>query len=226
MEGLMTDTTMPPSSTPESPLESPPMTPKPASYILLSARRRRYEKIIGSVGALALVGVGLSGWVVANQQSSVASAWHHRDVAEVATNRSLSATLATARSSITTLNGRVVTLNGQMTTLNGRVVTLNGQITTLDGQLSTVATQKEKALDQNAVLSQLLSAAGAVSSDLATCVTDTDTFETELFNDINDGTVLVDPSLMSNATTVGDECNQAATANTQMQTAISQATGG
>jgi hypothetical protein len=98
---------------------------------------------------------------------------------------------------------------------------VDSTISGLQGQLSTVGTQKEKALDQNAALTHLLSAAGAVSAALQTCVGDTDTFETELFDDIDDGTVLDDPSLQSNAINVDDECNAAETANQGLQAAIS-----
>jgi len=67
------------------------------------------------------------------------------------------------------------------------------------------------------VLTQLVSAASSVSASLATCVTDTDTFETQLNDDIDDGTILDDPTLMTNATAVGTECRAAETANQELQ---------
>ena len=192
-----------------------------------------------AVAVVALMAIGVTGWLVANQQSSIAAGWHRSDVAEVATNRGLSSTLVKARSSITTLNARltatkaqlstarssIATLDGQVSSLTRQVTTLDGTISKLQGQLSTVGTQKEKALDQNAALTQLLSAAGTVSTALQTCVVDTDSFENQLFDDIDNGTVLDDPTLLSNATNVDDECNAAETANQTLQSAITGETG-
>jgi len=168
------------------------------------------KSIITGAVIVALLAATTVGWAVAKQQSSRASSWQHRDVAEVAQNLALSGTLGRARTSITTLNGRVTTLGSQ-------IVTLNNQVSGLQGQLASTADQKEKALDQDAVLTQLVSAASTVSASLATCVTDTDNFQTQLVDDINDGTVVDDPTLMTNATAVGNECGAAESANEQLQ---------
>jgi hypothetical protein len=220
------------------PPTDPALLSKP-TFVLVPVKRRKREKIVVAFAVVALAGVGVSGWLVARQQSSVAAGWRRSDVAQVSTNRVLSSTLVAARSSITRLNGRVTLtdaqlvtarssitkLGGQVHNLTAQVTTLDGTITGLQGQLSTVGTQKEKALDQNAALTQLLSAAGAVSTALQTCVQGTDSFMNQLVDDIDDGTVLDDPTLTSNADNVDDVCSAAETANQQLQAAISGETG-
>jgi hypothetical protein len=168
------------------------------------------KSIITGAVIVALLAATTLGWAVAKQQSSLASSWQHRDIAENAQNLALSGTLSQARTSITTLNGRVTSLGSQ-------IVTLNGDVSSLQGQLAATADQKEKALDQNAVLTQLVSAASTVSASLASCVTDTDSFETQLDDDLADGTIVDDPTLMTNASAVGTECGAAEAANQQLQ---------
>jgi hypothetical protein len=165
--------------------------------------RTRNRILTGLVVAI-LLAAAVAGGVLFYQQRNTARQWRSRDLAEVATADQLKASLA-----------------GDQQTINK----LNGQVANLDNQISALATAKEKAQDQNTALSQLLSTAGTVSNDLETCVQDTDSFESELVDDINNGTVDSDPSLSTNATNADNVCNSAEQANQQMQQAIAAAGG-
>ena len=141
--------------------------------------------------------------IIALQQSSSASKWRQDDQKAVAQ-------LALAHSSIKTLNSEVSTLNGHVSTLNT--------------QLAAEANAKEKALDQDTVLSQLVSAEGTVSTELNTCVTDLQSFISTVGTDLGDGNYN-DPALSSESGTASSDCDQAQSANQTLQSALSGATG-
>jgi hypothetical protein len=188
------------------------VNPATGDYVLVKARRRRREKVGVLVVGVVLAAGAAVGWVDASHQSTVAAQWRQKDLAEVAVAH--------------TLSGNLTAANRSISGLNGQVASMSTQITGLQGQLATVATQKEKAVDQNTALTALLSSAGTVSSDLQTCVQDTNSFESELIGDIDSGNVLGDPYLSGNATNVDSVCTTAETANRQMQADISAETGG
>jgi hypothetical protein len=104
------------------------------------------------------------------------------------------------------------------------VSSLNGQVGTLNTQLSAQATAKEKALDQNTVLTQLVNQESSVSTELNTCVTDLQTFITTVGTDLGNGNYY-DPYLSSESSTASTDCNQAQSANQALQSSLSGATG-
>ena len=98
-------------------------------------------------------------------------------------------------------------------------VALYGTLVSTRSQLSAVASQKEKALDQDAVLTTALDDATSVASILSTCVDDTDTVLSEIDSSLNSG--FIDPSLESDATTAGQVCSQAQSENATLQRTLS-----
>lgn len=111
----------------------------------------------------------------------------------------------------------------QVQAANSRIGSLNSQITALQGQLSNVATQKAKAVDQETVLQQLLSAAGNVADDLQQCLTATNQLDADLTAAAGSGNVGRLNSLEAEGAQVDATCNQAESANQQLQTAIQNA---
>ncbi|HET9078024.1 MAG TPA: hypothetical protein VFN68_13900 [Acidimicrobiales bacterium] len=118
---------------------------------------------------------------------------------------------------------QVKSANGRIGTLNSQVATLHNQLSSLQGQLSNVATQKEKAVDQETVLQQLLSAAGSVADDLQQCLTATNQLDTDLNTAVGSGDVSRLNALEAEAAQVDATCNQAESANQQLQSAIQNA---
>jgi septal ring factor EnvC (AmiA/AmiB activator) len=203
----------------------PPITPDPMAPPM-TAKRRLYARIaIGIALAMLLAGT-VSGWATARQQAATADKWRKSDLIEVAANQRLTTTLAGARTTITSLNGQVTTLQSHVTDLTGQVATGQQQLAASQVQLAAVANQKAKVQDQNAVLNNLVGAAGKVSSMLQTCVTDSNSVWSQLLGDINNGTILSDTTLDGNIATVTTECNAAETANHQLQTVIASTTAG
>ena len=140
---------------------------------------------------------------IALQQSSSAKQWRKDDHAALAE-------LATAHASIRSLNVKVSTLNGHVNTLNT--------------QLSAEANAKEKALDQNTVLTQLVNEEGTISTELNTCVTDLQTLITTVGTDLGDGNY-TDPSVSEESDTASSDCEQAQSDNQALQSALSGASG-
>ena len=134
--------------------------------------------------------------VIALQQSSSASQWHKADEMAIAE-------LAAAHSSINSLNSHVSTLNTQ---------------------LAAEASAKEKALDQNTVLSQLVSEEGTVSTELNTCVTDLQSLISTVGTDLGDGNY-GDPTISTESNTASSDCDQAQSDNQKLQSALSGTTG-
>lgn len=141
--------------------------------------------------------------LLALHENSVADGWH-RDYVTASTE------LAAARSSIRTLNKQVSSLNGQVGSLNT--------------QLAAQASAKEKALDQDTVVSQLLNQEGSVSTELNTCVNDLETLIGTIGNDLSND-YYTDPSVLSEVDTASSDCNQAQSANDSLQSSLSGATG-
>ena len=158
------------------------------------SRRKRVPIILVSVLCLLLIGAG----VLAFQQHSVADKWMHNDQQEVHKNAALSS---------------------QVSSLHGQVSNLNGQVSNLQSQVSAVSNQKEKALDQNAVLTSALNDAAGVANDLNTCVNDTEVVLTDVSDSLSSG--FVSPSLQSDATTSGEVCRQAQTEESALQAVLS-----
>lgn len=157
--------------------------------------------------ALLAVGGGLGYLAWHNDQTALR--WRRLDLAQIARADQLTAQVRQA-------NSRIATLNGQ-------VGTLDGQITSLQNQLSSVANQKEKAVDQADVLQQLLGDAGTVANDLQQCVTATNQLESDLSNAAGSADVTQFSALQQEAAQVNGTCNQAESANQQLQSAIQNA---
>lgn len=87
---------------------------------------------------------------------------------------------------------------------------------------SLVITKQRLSIESNqkkAAQSQIQTLAGAVTSDLRTCVDDTGTVSSEVASSVSAGHVL--SALESDATTAGDVCGQAQSENSSLQTALS-----
>ncbi len=171
-------------------------------------RRRGVRWLVGAlVVALLATGGGLGYLAWHNDQTALE--WRRLNVAQIARADHLTAQMRTA-------NDRIATLNGQ-------VSTLDGQISSLQGQLSSVANQKEKAVDQADVLQQLLNAAGTVADDLQQCLTATNQFDADLNAAAGSADVTQFAALQAEAAQVNSTCNQAESANQQLQSAIQNA---
>jgi cell division protein FtsB len=180
------------------------VAPMPYSPVYAKPKRkRRIPPLVAWILAGVLLVTTVIFGVIALQQSSSAKQWRAAD------QRAL-AQLAAAHSAITSLNSQVSSLTSHVDTLNS--------------QLSAEANAKEKALDQDTVLSQLVSAEGSVSTELNTCVEDLQTLISTVSTDLGDGNY-DDPSLSIESTTASTDCNQAQSDNQQLQTALSGATG-
>jgi len=184
---------------PLNPQLSPPAVFSPSH----SKRRRRYPLVLAWVlaGVFFLSTVGLA--IFSYHQTSSANQWRSADEKAVAE-------LATAHASIKSLNSQVSSLNGQVTSLNT--------------QLAAQANAKEKALDQNTVLGQLVGAEGTVSTELNTCVTDLQTLVNTVATDLGSG-YYSDPSLSAESDTASTDCTQAQSDNQTLQSDINGATG-
>jgi TolA-binding protein len=141
--------------------------------------------------------------ILAIQQSSTASKWRKAD------NQAI-AQLALAHTAIKSLNSQISQLNGHITSLNS--------------QLSAIASAKEKALDQNTLLAQTVSAAGAVSSEVSTCVDDLNLFLSTLGTDLEAGDY-TDPTLTEEENTASSTCTKAQSDNQSLQTVLSGSGG-
>lgn len=180
------------SSQPGMHVEYPTVTSQPRKTGKF--RRNRVSIILVSILCLLLVGAG----VLAFQQNSVANKWMHDDQQEVHKNAALSS---------------------QISSLHGRVSNLNGQVSNLQSQVSAVSNQKEKAEDQNAVLTSALQDAANVADQLDTCVTDTQVVLSDISDSLNSG--FLSPSLQSDADTAGSVCSQAQTDDNALQQVLS-----
>ena len=171
--------------------------------------RRRLRRALAASAAVVLVAAagGLGYLAYRNDQS--ARRWRDLEQAQAARAAALTAQLRTA-------NVRIVTLNSQLGTLNA-------EAGSLQNQLSSVADQKEKAVDQETVLHQLLAAAGSVADDLQQCINATNQFDSDLNAAVNSGQLSQITALQQEAAQVDGTCNQAETANQQLQSAISGA---
>jgi hypothetical protein len=166
--------------------------------------------ILAAVFFVSTLGTGL----VALKQNAVAGQWRQHDQTEVARNHVLS-----TRNQV--LSTDLVSAHTTITALDSQTSKLNGQVKSLNTQLSAVANAKEKALDQNAVLTQLTNEAGTVANDLSTCVDDMNSLLTEIDNDLSD-LYYNDPYLQSNAETAGQVCVAAQQDNEQLQSTLSE----
>ncbi len=161
-----------------------------------SKRRRRYPLVLAWIlaGVFFLSTVGLA--LFSYHQTSSANQWRSADQEAVAE-------LAAAHSSIKSLNG---------------------QVTSLNTQLAAQANAKEKALDQNTVLSQLVNDEGTVSTELNPCVTDLQTLISTVGTDLQDG-FYTDPTVSEDSDAASSDCNQAQSDNETLQSDINGATG-
>ncbi len=210
---------------PTSDTLSGPVIPEKRHGIADFMRRRFGVSVTVGLVMLTLFAGTLSGWIVAQRQSSSAGQWRRMDVAEVATSKALTSALGTARASIATLNGQVLSLQSQNGDLTSQLATAKDQVTSTQAQLAELATAKEKVQDQNSVLNTLLVSAGAVSTKLQTCVTQSNSVWSQLVDDINYGDILSDTTLTANAQRVNVVCNDAEAANKQLQSVIASTTG-
>jgi hypothetical protein len=179
-------------------------------------RRRRVQlswrgvvPVLAVVFFLGMVGAG----VVAVKQNSTAGQWRSLDRTAVSSNRLLSKSLSSAHLAITTADTSI-------RSLNAHVSRLDGQINGLQTQLSAVANAKEKALDQNALLTRLTLEAGTVSNELSSCVDDMDSLLSEIDNDLA-SLSYNDPNLQSNANIASESCAAAQQENEQLQSILS-----
>lgn len=184
-----------------------PLTWSPAP--LGAPPRRRGARWLVALLVVALLAVGGGLGYLAWHNDQMAVRWQRLNVAQIARAEQLTAQVRTA--------------NGRINTLNGQVATLDGQISSLQGQLSSVANQKEKAVDQADVLQQLLNAAGSVANDLQQCLTATNQLDADLNAAAGSADVTQFSALQAEAAQVNSTCNQAESANQQLQSAIQNA---
>jgi hypothetical protein len=178
-------------------------------------RKRPRLSFRGAVPVLAVaLFVGMVGaGVVAVRQNSTAGQWRRLDESAVSSNRLLSRNLLSANQAVTTADASIRSLNSHVTRLNG-------QIGGLQNQLSAVANAKEKALDQNALLTRLTNAAGVVSNNLSACVSDMDSLLNEIDTDLA-SLSYNDPNLQSNANIASENCSTAQQENEKLQAILS-----
>jgi septal ring factor EnvC (AmiA/AmiB activator) len=182
---------------------SPDTTPFLPAQSGQSRSRSRVPRIVAWIAAGVFLIAAIALGVFALHQTSSANQWRHSDQEALAE-------LTTAHASIGSLNSHVTNLNGE--------------VSNLTSQLSAQASAKEKALDQNTVLSQLVAAEGTVSTELNTCVNDQNQFVTTLGNDVADGN-FPDPILTDEANAADTDCLRAQTDNQSLQSAVSGAAG-
>ena len=158
-------------------------------------KRRKFSLILAWVLASVFFLTTTAATLVAVHQNSIANAWHREyQQAEVR--------LAAAHASI---------------------ASLTSQIGNLNTQLAAQSTAKEKALDQNSVLTGLVSQEATVSTELNSCVSDLRTFIGSVGDYLNSG--YLDPNLTYESDNASATCNQAQSANQALQSALSGATG-
>jgi DNA-binding FrmR family transcriptional regulator len=172
-------------------------------------RRRRIWRGLLLPMAVALVAAAGGVGYLAYHDNQIAQKWRRLDQAQVAATKQVTGQLTTA-------NARIVRLNQEVTTLEG-------QVSALQGQLSSVANQKEKAVDQETVLQQLLAAAGNVADDLQQCISATTKFESDLNGALSLGSADQLSGLQPEANQVDQICSQAESANQNLQAAIQSA---
>ncbi len=157
------------------------------------------------VAVVLLVAAGGFGYLSV-YNSSAASKWKKLDRAQAVVTKEVTSQLEIA--------------NGSITELNGDVAGLNSQVSTMQGQLSSVANQKEKAIDQETVFKELLSAAGGVAEDLQLCITSSDQLETDVNNALANEDVSALSGLAPEAAQVTQTCGEAEQANEALQSLI------
>lgn len=186
--------------------ESPGINRQPiaseAGSALQPEHLRGRRRMLTVLAVVLLLGAGS----LAVRENFVAGQWRRADQAQLANSQ--------------LLKKRLLIDQGAVETLDSHVSKLDGQITGLQSQLSSVATAKEKAIDQNAVLSAIATAAGSVSDQLSTCVDDLNQLLGEIGSDISFGNYS-DPSLQSNADSADQVCATAQQDNGQIQTILS-----
>ncbi|HVX69563.1 MAG TPA: hypothetical protein VHA79_07735 [Mycobacteriales bacterium] len=195
-----------------------PAAPRPAPYVSpppapTSGSRRRPSmpripamrwpagKVLPVLAALLVVVLV----AVAVDQNSTAKKWRK--------NERIEATRAQD------LTSRLTRANASISSMSTQVVSLQGHVAHLKKALQSAANQKEKALDQNVVLTQITGAAGVISDELSSCVDRMQSLITEIEDDLSLRTY--DPYLGSNAAAAGSACSSAQRANSALQTAIS-----
>jgi chromosome segregation ATPase len=167
---------------------------------------RRFRKWLVAAVVVVLVAVAGGAGYLAWRNDRAAQNWRRLDLAQ----------LARADGMVS----QVQAANSRIGALSSQIGTLDGQLSSLQNQLSSVANQKEKAVDQATVLQQLLSAAGTVAGDLQQCLTATNQLQADLNSAVASGDVTQLGALQSEAAQVNSTCNQAESANQQLQTAI------
>jgi hypothetical protein len=174
------------------PSVQPPVTANKPENIARPKETGTFRHNGWAIGAVALLAVLLVvAGALAFQQRSTANKWMHSDQQEVQRNTTLTASLSASRK----------------------------QTSSLQSQLSAVSSQKEKALDQNAALTTALQDATGVANDLDTCVTDTQAVISDMVTIAQ--TDFVTASEDTDATTAGQVCAQAQTANDGLQQVLS-----
>jgi preprotein translocase subunit SecG len=174
-----------------------------STQLLSQKGRRRIPPVVAWIAAGVFFITTVAFGIIALHQTSSANSWRQADQKALAQ-------LAVAHRSIASLNTQVSSLNGQVSSLNS--------------QLSAQATAKEKALDQNTVLSQVVNAEGTVSTELNTCVTDLQQFLGTVSTDLGSGNYY-DPVLTEESSTANADCTKAQSDNQALQSALSGATG-
>lgn len=171
-------------------------------------KRRGRRILTWAAGAVAVVLLAVGGVLgyLAWHNDQTAQKWRKLDLAQEARAEQMV--------------NQVKAANSRIATLNSQVSSLGGQVSSLQGQLSNVADQKEKAVDQETVLQQLLSAAGNVANDLQQCLTATNQLDSDLNAAVGSGDLGRFNALETEAAQVDATCNQAETANQQLQSAI------
>lgn len=167
--------------------------------------RRGRRWLIGALVAALVASSGGLGYLAWSNDRSARN-WRHMDLAQLARADRMVAQVQAA--------------NSRMASLVSQLVGLNGQVASLQGQLSNVANQKEKAVDQATVLQQLLAAAGSVANDLQQCLTASNQLEADLNSAAGSGDISRFTALQTEAAQVNATCNQAESANQQLQSAI------
>jgi len=119
---------------------------------------------------------------------------------------------------------RLATAHTEIASLNTQVAAVTGQIGSLGTQLAAQSTAKEKALDQNSVLSQLISQEGAVSAQLNTCATDLQTLIDTVSADLSSANY-TDPAVARASHAASSDCGKAESADQALQSGLSGATG-
>jgi uncharacterized membrane protein len=97
-------------------------------------------------------------------------------------------------------------------------------VESLNTQLSAQANAKEKALDQDTLLTKVVNSENTVSNELNTCVNDMNQFLTTLGTDLEDGNAN-DPTLTQQSNAAQAECTKAQNDNNALQSTLNGASG-